>query len=373
MLDPRVKKLADMLVNYSMEVKKGEKVMLNFIGSSTEPLVRELISSVVRAGGVPFWVFDDSPLSRRFVAEADENQMTVFGDVHKSMMQQMDCYCGVRGSDNKFEMAGLPSEQMKNYKKLYGEKVHMQVRVPDTRWVVMRWPNASMAQQSGKSTEDFENFYFDVCTLDYAKMSAAMEKLVERMHRTDRVRIVAKDTDISFSTKDIPAIKCDGKLNIPDGEVYTAPVKNSVNGRITDNTPSTQEGVMYEGVSLEFKDGKIVSIDAKNDVDSLREVFEVDEGAKYVGEFAIGVNPYILHPMNDTLFDEKIAGSIHFTPGNSYDEAPNGNKSSLHWDMVLIQREDYGGGELFFDDELVRKDGIFVVDDLKCLNPEELK
>ena len=249
----------------------------------------------------------------------------------------------------------------------------MEVRVPKTKWVVMRWPNPSMAQLSAMSTEQFEDFYFKVCTLDYARMSKAMDPMVELMEKTDRVHLIAPGTDLKFSIKNIPAIKCDGAMNIPDGEIFTAPVKNSVNGIITYNTPSTMEGTCFEGISLEFKDGKIVSINAKNDVEKLRKIFEVDEGAKYVGEFAIGVNPFIYTPMNDTLFDEKIAGSFHFTPGNSYDEAPNGNKSSLHWDLVLIQRPEYGGGEIWFDDVLIRKDGMFIIDELKCLNPENLK
>ena len=373
MIDERVKKLAKLIVRYSLAVKPGEKVYINFIGVSTEPLAKELLTEVLLAGGIPLWFYENSPLQRRFVLDASDEQMEVFGNLHRSILEQVDCYIGVRGSDNQFEMSGLPSERMKAFRNYYSKRVHMEVRVPDTRWVVMRWPNASMAQQSKMSQEDFENFYFDVCTLDYEKMSRAMDGLVEVMNRTDRVRLVASGTDLSFSIKDIPAIKCDGKLNIPDGEVFTAPVKDSVNGVISYNTPSVQEGIMYDGIKLTFRDGKIIEIDGKNDVERLRKIFEIDAGAKYVGEFAIGVNPFILYPMLDTLFDEKIAGSIHFTPGNAYNEAFNGNRSSLHWDLVLIQRADYGGGEIYFDDVLVRKDGIFVIPELEGLNPENLK
>jgi aminopeptidase len=229
-----------------------------------------------------------------------------------------------------------------------------------------------MAQAAGTSTEAFEDFYFDVCTLDYSKMSKAMDSLVALMEKTDKVRLTAKDTDLSFSIKGIPAIKCDGQLNIPDGEVYTAPVKTSVNGYLTYNAPAVYNGYTYENIRLEFKDGKIVKATA-NDTERINKIFDTDEGARYVGEFAIGVNPFILKPMKDTLFDEKIAGSIHFTPGTCYDNAENGNKSSVHWDLVLIQRPEYGGGEIYFDDILIRKDGIFVIDELKCLNPENLK
>ena len=227
-----------------------------------------------------------------------------------------------------------------------------------------------MAQAANMSTEAFEDFYFNVCNLDYSKMSKAMDKLVDLMNKTDKVRLVSKDTDISFSIKDIPAIKCAGEMNIPDGEVYTAPVKDSVNGVITYNTPSLHSGFTYENIQLTFKDGKIIKATANN-TEKINEVFDIDEGARFVGEFAIGVNPYILEPMKDTLF-EKITGSIHFTPGACYEEAPIGNDSALHWDLVLIQRPEYGGGEIYFDDVLIRKDGIFVLDELKCLNPENL-
>ena len=238
--------------------------------------------------------------------------------------------------------------------------------------MVLRYPNAAMAQLSGTSVEAFEDFYFDVCTLDYSRMNEAMKPLIAYMNRTDRVRMTGPGTDLSFSIKGIPAIPCAGNMNIPDGEVYTAPVRDSVNGRITYNAPSLYNGFTYEQVCLEFRDGKIVNATA-NDTKRLNEVLDTDEGARYIGEFAIGVNPYILEPMKDILFDEKISGSIHFTPGNCYQEAPNGNASAIHWDLVWIQRPEYGGGEIYFDDVLVRKDGRFVVPELECLNPENLK
>ncbi|TGU85018.1 aminopeptidase, partial [Mesorhizobium sp. M00.F.Ca.ET.186.01.1.1] len=164
--------------------------------------------------------------------------------------------------------------------------------------------------------------------------------------------------------KGIPAIKCAGEANIPDGEVFTAPVRDSVNGTISYNTPSPYQGFTYDNIKLTFKDGKIIEATA-NDTTKINEVFDTDEGARYVGEFAIGVNPYIQNPMKDILFDEKIDGSFHFTPGQAYDDAFNGNKSSIHWDLVMIQRPEWGGGEIWFDDRLIRKDGRFVVPELE--------
>jgi aminopeptidase len=229
-----------------------------------------------------------------------------------------------------------------------------------------------MAQMANMSNEQFEDFYFSVCNLDYSKMSKAMDPLAELMNKTDNVKIKGIGTDLSFSIKGLPAIKCDGEFNIPDGEVYSAPVKDSVNGYITYNTPSEYQGYTYENIRLEFKQGKIIRATA-NDAKRINKVFDTDEGARYVGEFAIGVNPYITKPMKDTLFDEKIMGSFHFTPGSCYDECSNGNESAIHWDLVSIQTPEYGGGEIWFDDVLVRKNGKFVLPGLEVLNPENLK
>jgi aminopeptidase len=252
------------------------------------------------------------------------------------------------------------------------EPVHHKIRVPKTRWVVLRYPNSAMAQLASTSLEAFEDFYFDVCNLDYSKMAKAMENLVNLMNATDKVRITAPGTDLTFSIKGIPAIPCAGEMNIPDGEVYSAPIKDSVNGVISYNAESNYRNFTFSNVRLEFKDGKIINATANN-TEKINEIFDTDEGARYVGEFAIGVNPYITRPMNDILFDEKIAGSFHFTPGRAYEDMNNGNVSSIHWDLVCIQTPEYGGGEIYFDDVLIRKDGRFVLPELECLNPENLK
>ena len=284
-------------------------------------------------------------------------------------MALMDAFIGIGCNDNTSELADVPGEKQAIWSKFYDNDI-LETRLKK-KWVVLRYPNNSLAQAAGTSLDSFEDFYFKVCNLDYSKMSKAMDNLVELMNKTDKVRLVSKGTDLTFSIKDIPAIKCAGEMNIPDGEVYTAPVKNSVNGTITYNTPTEYQGVTYTDVSLKFENGKIIEATA-NDTERVNKVFDTDEGARYVGEFAIGVNPFITKAMKNILFDEKIRGSIHFTPGNAYDDADNGNRSAIHWDLVLIQTEEYGGGEIYFDDVLIRKDGIFVLDELKCLNPENL-
>lgn len=371
-MDERIKKLADNLVNYSMDVKPGDKVYVHYIGRSTSDLARAIIKEVYKAGGIPFPHYTDNQVLRETLLHCTKEQLELMAKIDKEEMEAMDCYVAVRGSENVAELADVPAEKMQMYDLHYATPVHHETRVKKTRWVVLRYPNEAMAQLSNTSLEAFEDFYFDVCTLDYSKMAKAMEALVNYMNRTDKVRIVGPGTDLTFSIKDIPAVPCAGQMNIPDGEVYTAPVRDSVNGVITYNAPSLYQGFTFENVCLEFKNGKIVKATA-NDTSRINEIFNTDEGARYVGEFAIGVNPYVKQPMKDILFDEKIMGSFHFTPGNCYEDADNGNESSIHWDLVNIQTKEWGGGEIYFDDVLIRKDGMFVVEELLCLNPENLK
>ncbi|MFV0527333.1 MAG: aminopeptidase [Lachnospiraceae bacterium] len=370
-MDERILKLAKGLVHYSCNVQPGENVYVHYIGSDTTALAQALIREIYAAGGHPYAHFTDPKVQREILLHADKEQIQFMADLDVREMEQMDCYIGVRGSDNVSELSDVPAEQMNLYDTYYGTPVHHNIRVPKTKWVVLRYPNAAMAQLSGKSTQAFEDFYYQVCTLDYSHMNEAMKPLVDYMNRVDKVRMVGPGTDISFSIKDIGAVPCSGLRNIPDGEVYSAPVRDSINGTITYNTPSLYQGFTFENVSFTFENGKIIEATA-NDTKRLNEVLDTDEGARYIGEFAIGVNPFILEPMKDILFDEKIQGSIHFTPGNCYEETSNGNVSAIHWDLVWIQREEYGGGEIYFDDVLIRKDGRFVVEELEGLNPENL-
>ncbi|MCX8129805.1 MAG: aminopeptidase [Clostridia bacterium] len=370
MKDPRIEKLAENLINYSVELKPGEKILIETIGFEI-PLAKELIRQAYKAGGVPYLTIKNQELLRTVLSESTEEQIKQMAEFEIIRMKEMKAYIGLRSGENVSEMGAVPSEKMKLYTRHYLHPLHSEQRVKHTKWCILRYPNHSMAQLASMATDNFEDFYFKVCNLDYSKMSKAMDNLVSFMERTDRVKITGKDTDLSFSIKGLPAIKCDGKLNIPDGEVFTAPLKDSVNGVISYNSPAVYQGVTFENIRLEFKDGKIVKATA-NDTERINKIFDTDEGARYVGEFAIGVNPYIERPMKDTLFDEKIKGSIHFTPGSCYDECDNGNQSAIHWDLVFIQRPEYGGGEIWFDDTLIRKDGLFVPEELKCLNPENL-
>lgn len=365
MKDPRNDKLAALLVDYSCQVKKGDLVYIAVKGVPSLELGKAIIRKVTAVGGVPFWYYNDDSMMRQFLLSCTAEQLKGFAAFHLSMAKRTDCFISIAGSHNAFDMADIPPEKMRLVRKLYMTPVFSNQIIKKSRWVALRFPNDAMAQLAKKPQEVFEEYYYNVCCIDYKKMSQAMNPLKKLMEKTDKVRITGKDTDLSFSIKGLPVIKCDGHRNIPDGEIFTAPVKNSINGVITYNTPSLYEGTVFEDIRFEFKNGKIVKADCANNSEKLNKILDTDKGARYVGEFAIGLNPMIKEPMLDTLFDEKIDGSFHLTPGQSYDDCPNGNKSGIHWDLVNIQRKDYGGGEMYFDGKLIRKNGQFTLPSLK--------
>lgn len=369
-MDPRIKTLAKNLIGYSTSLAQGEKILIEMFDDAL-PLAKVLVDEAYAVGGIPFLEMKNSQLQRALLMKASDEQLKLAASWEEARMKEMDAYIAIRASFNITEMADVPPSQLKSYQHNWVKPVHLDIRVPKTKWCILRWPNASMAQLANSSTEAFEDFFFNVCNLDYAKMAKAMDPLIDLMEKTDKVKIVGPQTDLTFSIKGIPAVKCSGLRNIPDGEVYTAPVRESVNGVLSYNTPAVYQGITYENIRLEFKNGKIVNATA-NDTERINKILDTDDGARYIGEFALGVNPYIETPMKDTLFDEKIKGSFHFTPGNAYDVAFNGNRSAIHWDLVCIQTAAYGGGEIWFDDKLIRKDGRFVLAELASLNPENL-
>jgi len=365
MNDPRIADLARQLVRYSTAIKKGEKVMLH-LSDVPDELGIALIREVRAKKAIPVIRLEHGQLGRELSMGATDDQYAVMAKHQLAEMKDMDAYISVRGSHNICETSDVPAAKMKTVMN-HMRKV-MNHRVAKTKWCVLRWPHPAMAQQAGMSTEAFEDFYFRVCLLDYKAMLPAMNALKRLMEKTDHVHIKNKGTDLQFSIKGIPAIVCGGNYNIPDGEVFTAPVKNSVEGVITHNAPTVYQGIPFDNITLEFKKGKIVKAGAGAQTKELNRILDADPGARYIGEFALGFHPQIMEPMRDILFDEKIAGSFHFTPGQAYEEADNGNRSQVHWDMVTIQRKDYGGGEIFFDGKLIRKDGVFLPKSLQGLN-----
>jgi aminopeptidase len=374
MKDPRLNDLARLLVHHSTNLQPGETVLIEAFDIPAEFVV-ELVRAVANAGASPLVATYNQLIQRALYQSASEAQMKLWSEIDRGRMEKMNAYIGVRGSHNISETSDVPRDKMDLYEKLYWHGVHSEVRVPKTKWVVLRWPHPAMAQAAGMSTEAFEDFYFRVCAgVDYAKMAKAAKPLIELMDKTDRVRLVGPGTDLRFSKKGIPSKSCTGDRNIPDGECFSCPVKDSVEGTIQFNCETLYRGTVFNNIKLEFKKGKVVngSADSPALTTKLNAILDADEGSRYIGEFAIAFNPFITTPMKDILFDEKIAGSFHFTPGQAYDNYGNGNKSQIHWDMVNIQRPDYGGGEIWFDDKLIRKDGLFVVPELANLNPDRL-
>jgi aminopeptidase len=374
MKDPRTTELAKVLTSYSVNVQKGDHVYIDVVDTPDE-MTNELIKAISDLGGHVYVKTSSSRVLRTHRMNMTKEQLEISSEHDLELMKKMDAFIAISGNYNSSEDSDIPPKQMGMIKSIRRPVINE--RVNNTKWCILRWPTPSMADSAGMSTEAFEDFYFKVCTFDYSKMKKAATALVKRMEQTDIVQIEGpNDTNVTFSIKDIPVIPCVGEFNVPDGEVFTAPVKDSMNGVIHYNTPTIYNGIKFEDVRLVIKDGKIIEA-TSSDNDALNIILDSDEGARFFGEFAIGFNPYITKAMCDILFDEKIAGSIHLTPGKCYDDASNGNTSTIHWDMVLIQTKEHYTPDttrstISFDGEIIREDGLFIVDDLKCLNPDEL-
>ncbi|WP_232697952.1 aminopeptidase [Brevibacillus daliensis] len=369
MRDPRLETLAKNLLHHSAKVQEKQVVKIEIRGEGIA-LAKELVKEAYAIGAYPFVEVLDMQLQRELLLGASKERSEIQKKWSEASKGDIHAMVVINGSNNDSETSDVPHEKLNIHRKIM--KPVNDYITTSVNWVLLNYPTPAMAQNASMSLTAFEDFYFDVCTVDYQNMHKAFIPLQKLMDKTDRVRLVGPGTDLSFSIKDIPSVICAGENNIPDGEIFTAPVKDSVNGTITYNATSQYQGTKFDNVSFTFKDGKIVEATSSN-TGKLNEILDMDEGARYIGEFAIGVNPYVLHPMNDILFDEKIAGSFHFTPGQAYTDADNGNRSVVHWDLVNIQRSEYGGGEIWFDDVLIRKDGLFVLEELQGLNPDALK
>jgi len=367
-MDHRITKMAEVLVGYSVALRPGETVYVEAFDVPT-PVLEALLEQIHRADAIPLISQKSFRLLRKCLLYASGESMRSAGHIELERMKKADAYIGIKAPVNITEYADIPALQWDLYHRFWWEPVHIKRRLSQTRWVTLRWPTAAMAQQAGMSTESFEDLYFKSCTMDYQALSIAMEPLRRLMEKTGKVHITGPGTDISFSIKGIPAIKCDGHLNLPDGEVSTAPVMGSTEGEISFNVPMTYQGNVLNHITLEFHQGNVVNFSA-SDNQTLDSILAVDQGARCVGEFALGVNPIIRRPMHDILFDEKISGSLHLALGNAYPQADNGNRSRIHADMVLLQNPGWGGGTVYFDGVQISKDGKFVIEELNSLNPD---
>lgn len=359
-------KLSNTLVNYSLKVKEGERVLISC--NSTEPkfLIKSLIRDIIKVKGIPFVRIIDNEINALLTELTTSERVDEIAKHKKQEVDNYDCFLSIRFTENEYESKHVSP----NIRKEIGKKTAKSedIRINKRKWVLLNYPSVIDAYKIGLPYDEYKEYAIKAMNFNYENMLQDIKPLKELMEKTDKVRIVSPNTDITFSIKGIDVVPCCGESNIPDGEIFTAPIKDSVNGTITFNTPSPYQGNVYRNVSITFKDGKITEATCDGDNEALNAIFDTDEGSRYVGEFSLGLNPIIINPMGDILYDEKIIGSIHFTPGKCYDDAPNGNDSAIHWDMVLIQRKEFGGGEIYFDDVLIRKDGKFVLKELEHLN-----
>lgn len=364
-MDERLKKLSSTITNYSLKVKDNDRVLIS--GSiETKPLIKCLINDITKAGGMAFVEFHDSEIDALLLENTTSAKVPYIKSKKKYDVDNFDCFINIRYNDNEYNGKNISASIRREIGK--ATEVEDDIRINERRWTLLNYPSNLDAYKAHMTNNDFYNYALDVMTVDYQKMYDYIKPLEKLMLKTDKVRLVAPGTDITFSIKDIPVVPCCGDSNIPDGEIFTAPVKDSVNGTITFNTPCPYQGNVYTGVSLSFENGKMVECHCNEDNEELKKIFDTDSGSRYIGEFSLGLNPKIKNPMGDILYDEKIIGSIHFTPGRAYKDAFNGNTSAIHWDMVLVMRKEYGGGEIYFDDKLIRKDGLFTLEELKPLN-----
>ncbi|MEF9894384.1 MAG: aminopeptidase [Clostridia bacterium] len=369
-MDERMTRFAHKLVHYCVSVQPGENVLISVSETDAYPLVQLLIREIYAAGGTPFVQYEIASITRELLKNCTRAQLHLQNELDAQLYGAMQAQITIRGLVNASELSDVADEQMRQYVE---ERSAVRKFRQHLKWVGLRYPNNALAQMAGMSLEAYEDFHYTTCNMDYEKLAAAMAPLARRMEETDRVRIVGPGTELNFSIKGIPAVPCDGKINIPDGEVFTAPVRDSVNGVVTFNLPSVYQSLTFENIRLKFEQGKIVEATC-NHTQKLNEILDIDPGARYLGEFSFGVSPVILKPTGDGGIDEKLAGSIHLTPGACYKaEADNGNDSQIHWDLVLLQTKAWGGGEIYFDDRLIRKDGLFVPEDLQALNPQALQ
>lgn len=365
-MSEEIKKLAQTIVEYSINVQPKERVLIIYYSNDSIEMVKELIHNIIKRKGVPIYKKMDKEIDALLLREGDVYLVDLLVNYAEFEMNNFDSIIYVKHTENEYETKSIPNKMVNLYE--IRRKPYDEIRVNKRKWVLFNYPSLVDAYKAHMSLDEFKKYSFEVMNVDYSLMEEKLQPLKDLMEKTDKVHMIGPNTDISFSIKGMPAIPCCGRANIPDGEIYTAPVRDSVNGIITYNTASPYRGNIFNNISLTFKDGQIIKATCDGDDTLLNEIFAADEGARYIGEFSFGVNPKILYPMGDILYDEKIKGSIHFTPGMAYADCDNGNRSAIHWDLVWIQRKDYGGGEVYFDDVLIRKDGEFVLDSLKDLN-----
>jgi len=353
MTDPRAKKAAQILVDHSAKLKKGDYVQI-----ITDPEAKELALEVyklaLQRGAYPKIVVSLPGQSYIYYKYASKEQLSKFPEISYYEIKKTDAVIYIGAPNNTKELTNVDPKKISIRQRVC--KKISDYRVNNTKWILYEYPTEALAQDAEMSLEEFTDFAYNATNVDWKKESKKQDKLKKILDKGKSVRIIGKNTDISFSIAGKKAIKCDGDHNMPDGEVFTEPVKHSINGYITYDFPAIHGGREVDGIRLEFKDGKVVKATATKNEEFLKQMLETDSGSRYVGEFGVGVNYNIKKFIKNTLFDEKIGGTIHLALGNAYQETGGENSSAIHWDMIKDLRK---GGKLYIDGKLVQENGKF--------------
>jgi aminopeptidase len=354
-IDPRWHQLADILVNYSTEVKKGDRVLITMMEIETFPLAKAVYTAAVQAGGLPFVEFQSAYLERDLMKFGNSEQVDWVCEMQAQGMEWADVYIGLRGARNPNEFSDIEPKQIASHKRSMGKISAM--RNDLTRWVLIRVPNESFAQQASTSLDDMMSFFFNATLRDWQNESVRWHEIKGRFQTSETVRITGRETDITFSTKGRVYEVADGRKNMPDGEIFTAPVDDSAEGTIFFEFPGVYMGRLVGGIRLDFEYGEVVNASAEQNEDLLVQLLAMDDGARRLGEFGVGLNYGIDRYAYDILYDEKIGGTIHLALGRAYAENKGVNKSALHWDIIKDLREE---GAIYLDGEKVMENGVFL-------------
>jgi len=356
MSDPRWQQLSEILVNYSTVTKKSEKVLITMMEETTFPFTRAVYAEVVKAGGLPHVEFQSVLLERELMLHGTKEQLDWLPELNAYGMEWADVYIGLRGSRNPFEFSGIAPGNIAAHKKAMGKVSGLRNEL--TRWVLVRVPNESFAQQAEMSHEEMMDFFFEATLRDWAKEAEWYTEIQKEFQAAKRVRILGKETDLTFSTEGRTYEVADGHLNMPDGEVFTAPVDDSAEGQIYFEFPGVYFGERIPGIKLEFSGGKVVNASAEDNEELLHELINMDEGSNRIGEFGVGINYGIQRFCYDILYDEKIGGTIHIALGRAYAECGGVNQSALHWDIIKDLRKE---GGIYLDGQKVSENGRFLI------------
>lgn len=351
-MDKRWTQLGELLVNYSMAVKPGEKVMIAFVELETYPLVHAIYRACIQAGALPQVQFLSEELNRLVLKHGSPEQIGWVPEIEAYGMEWADVYFGLRGAHNLDVFWDVPADKLSLLRKAMG--VISTKRWQQTRWCVLRVPNAALAHQAGVDEETITEMFFNACLLDWPAVSQEWRRWAEILNRGRHVRLTGKDTDLSFSVEGRTWDVADGHINMPDGEIATAPVESTVNGYISFEFPGVLAGRQMNDIRLRWDHGQLVEATCASHQDFLRSVLDTDAGASKIGEFAIGTNPEVKYFCKDILIDEKIGGTVHVALGRAYPQSGGTNQSAIHWDIIKDTRQQ---GEIYLDGKLIFENG----------------